>query len=270
MIIDAHTHLEISPDDSHPNLEQRVKDLKRFMKEAGISKAVIITLAPFFKNVLNHTQMLDLISKEKDLYLVGTISITQGKKKDLQELDYLLKQKKIVAIKLYLGYEAFLPMDKKCFPIYDLCEKYDVPVIFHTGDTYRGKIPVKYAHPLNLDELAIKRPNLKIIMAHCGNPWVEDAILVIGRNKNVYGDISGWTWGSFNNRDSKFLRPTFERILGWCGADKILFGTDLCCNHPSVYSSIQKEYVNFVKSFKLSKEEEELIFHKNAQRLFKI
>jgi len=270
MIIDAHIHLEISPESIKKDVPQRIRDLKLFMKQAGISKALIFALAPCFKNILSHTQILSLIEKEEGLYLVGTFSITQGKNKDLQELEHLLKQKKIVGIKLYKGYEAFLPLDKRCLPVYELCEKYDVPVIFHTGDTFGGKVPIVYAHPLNIDELALRRPNLKIILAHCGNPWIEEAMLVINRHKNVYGDISGWTWGGFKSRDAKYLRTTFERLLGWCGAEKLLFGTDWPCNHPSMYSKIIKEYVAFVKSFKLPKEEEELILHKNAERLFKI
>jgi predicted TIM-barrel fold metal-dependent hydrolase len=270
MIIDAHLHLELAPDRERPRIEERVSDLKKFMREAGISKALIFALSPIFDNVWTHKQILTLIEKEKGLHLVGTFSITQGKKRDLQELDFLLKQKKIVAIKLYKGYEAFHPLDKRCLPIYELGEKYDVPIIFHTGDTYGGKVPIGYAHPLNLDELALKRPNLKIVLAHCGNPWIEEAMLVIKRNANVYGDISGWTWGSFHSRDGKFLRDSFERLLGWCGAEKLLFGTDWPCNHPRMYSKIMKEYVAFVKSFKLSKEEEELLFHKNAEKLFKI
>ncbi|MFH0701160.1 MAG: amidohydrolase family protein [Candidatus Woesearchaeota archaeon] len=269
MIIDAHTHIDLFSDE-FISPEQRVNNLKEFMKEAGIDQSLIFCLTPSLPKVLTQDQILNLISGEKNLFIVGTISIIKHTKKDLLRLEEGLKQKKIVAIKLYTGYEAFYPTDKRCEPVYALGEKYDVPVIFHTGDTYQSKVPIKYAHPLNIDELALKRPNLKIILAHCGNPWIEDAILVMGRNKNVYGDISGWTWGSFHSREGKFLRSTFERILGWCGPDKILFGTDWPCNHPSMYSSIHKEYVQFVKSFKLSKEEEEKIFYQNAQRLFKI
>jgi predicted TIM-barrel fold metal-dependent hydrolase len=40
-------------------------------------------------------------------------------------------------------------------PAYQLAQKYDVPVIFHTGDTYSVKAKLKYADPLTIDEVAV-------------------------------------------------------------------------------------------------------------------
>ena len=40
-------------------------------------------------------------------------------------------------MKIYPGYEPFYPNDKKFDPLYDLCEKYDLPLMIHTGEIFK-------------------------------------------------------------------------------------------------------------------------------------
>ena len=52
-------------------------------------------------------------------------------------------------------------------------------------------IKVRFAHPLNIDEIAVENPELTIIMCHLGNPWILDCQEILYKNQNVYADISG-------------------------------------------------------------------------------
>ena len=44
-----------------------------------------------------------------------------------------------------------------------LAAKYDIPVIFHTGDTYSQSAKVKYAHPLFIDDVAVDFPETPLL-----------------------------------------------------------------------------------------------------------
>jgi predicted TIM-barrel fold metal-dependent hydrolase len=46
--------------------------------------------------------------------------------------------------------------------------------MIHCGDTFATNAKLKYAYPLNVDEVATDNPDLKIIICHLGNPWILD------------------------------------------------------------------------------------------------
>lgn len=112
----------------------------------------------------------------------------------MKNTEEALRNGKIVGFKVLSGYSHFYPQDKVYHKFYELAVKYDVPVMFHTGDLNdpEGLTLAKYSHPLHLDEVAVKFRKMKIIIAHLGNPWIRDAAFVINKNPNVYADLSGF------------------------------------------------------------------------------
>jgi hypothetical protein len=97
------------------------------------------------------------------------------------------------------GYPHFGPEDPGYVPYYKLAEKYDLPVIVHTGDNWSTTAKVKYAHPLRMDEVAVDFPHIRFVLAHFGNPWLVDAAEVLFKNvKNVWAHLSGLFVGSTN------------------------------------------------------------------------
>jgi predicted TIM-barrel fold metal-dependent hydrolase len=269
MIIDSHTHLDVYSNKLIP-LKERIGNLKKNLKKNSISKAVVIASLEEDNYHPSMKELVTALENEKDLVLIGTISIDNLSKSKLTELEFFLKNKRIRGVKLYPGYERFYPFDKKCDSVYDLCEKYDVPVIFHTGETLGGGLGMKYAKPEHIDELAVKRPNLKIIIAHLGNPWITDAMVILSRNENVYADISGLVWKSFDSFWKKYYQTEIIKVVKYCLKNKLLFGTDWPCNDPSAYSTFQKDYIKFVNGLKISKKDKEDILSGNAKKLFRI
>ena len=45
-------------------------------------------------------------------------------------------------------------------PVYELAAAYDKPVAVHMGETAGPSAYLKYAHPLTLDEAAVKHPQI--------------------------------------------------------------------------------------------------------------
>lgn len=259
-IIDSHVHVL---EKSIGEFKGSVDDLKNDMKKSGVSKSII--LAGEGPHV-DFKKLIELCEKDERFELVYTVNPNNDLRKEENYAKLLFEKGQIKGLKFLLGYDHVYPDDKKFEPFYKLCEKYDLPVIFHTGDTLAGVVDrpkLKYSHPLNIDSLAVDRPNLKIIIAHIGNPWIIDAAEVIYKNKNVYGDISGFFLNKVDKDYEKWVLGKINEFIVFAGGDKLLFGTDF----PLIGG---KEYIDFTKKLNLDKDDLERLFYKNAEELFKL
>lgn len=227
MIIDAHTHI------GKKTIIASAADLVRSMDKARIDKSLV------FAGRINEQStkiLLDDIDPFKDRLVgigsVSPLSITgpnDPEYKAYYELDALLKADVIKGLKFYIGYEHYYPQDQVIRPFLELLVKYNKPAIFHSGDCFCGVegSKLKYAHPLNFDDLAVDMPELKIIIAHMGYPWVRDAAEVCYKNKNVYADLSGFVYGKFTSKDFFNYRDEVEEFIKIAGGtQKLIFGTD--------------------------------------------
>lgn len=169
----------------------------------------------------------------------------------------------LVGLKIYGGYYHFYLTDKVYAPAFELAAKYNLPVIFHSGDTFSKEALLKYAHPLIGDEAAKMYPDVKIILAHMGNPWIIDGAEVAYRNPNIFVDISGLYVGGNLRRvknDSQIIgyhRLALKLIHNY---DKVLYGSDWPL-------SPMKEYIEFSKAI-IPEEEWEKVFYQNALTVF--
>jgi len=101
--------------------------------------------------------------------------------------------------------------------IYRTCEARGLPVMIHTGTSIFPRARCKYGNPMELDDVAVDFPDLRIIMAHGGRPlYMAEAFFILRRHPNVWMDLSGIP--------PKRLLEYFPR-LGELG-EKLLWGTD--------------------------------------------
>lgn len=76
--------------------------------------------------------------------------------------------------------------------IYRRCEDRGLPVMIHTGTSIFPGARSKWGNPLELDDVAIDFPDLRILMAHGGRPfWMDQAFFILRRHPNVYFEVSG-------------------------------------------------------------------------------
>jgi uncharacterized protein len=198
---------------------------------------------------------------------VGGVEFNTLDVEQINRLCELLQDNKIVGVKFYLGYDNYYPSNEKLFPLYEFCQENNKPVIFHTGALETGdEGQLKYSHPLNIDEVAHLYPNLKIVMAHMGNPWLTDAAAVMSKNDNVYADLSGFFDENepIDPREVEIFLDRLKDVWLFLGNyEKCLFGSDF-----PLYS--QKEYLEAVRRIEMTEEEKELVFWKNANQVFNL
>lgn len=257
MIIDSHTHIGFGG-----LLNIPASKLIFSMKAAHIDRAMVF--AGEINNCPTEKLLAEIKKYKNKLYPVGSISPLSKRRSTFAQVEMWLKNKEIFGLKFYPGYEFFYPDDAALRPYLKLLAKYNRPAIFHSGDTYNkaGGAKLKYAHPLHIDDLAVRLPELKIVIAHLGYPWTIDAAEVVYKNKNVYADCSGFVYGKFSASDTKSFKDIFYDFLRRAdSSEKILFATDWpIVEHAS--------YIALVK--KLSGRDREKIMHKNAVKVFGI
>ncbi len=123
------------------------------------------------------------------------------------------------------------------FPLYEAVRDRMGLAVFHTGflalQSYepggmRGRkifTDITNMRPAALDRLGRAFPDLKILMSHFGNPWWEEALVIVENHANIYTDLSG---GTAFRRPMRMWTDIFapngvldEKVLG-----KLCFGVD--------------------------------------------
>lgn len=132
----------------------------------------------------------------------------------------------LVGIKLAANYQRFDPLSREALALYARAERLELPIIFHTGASPVREAPLKYAHPLVTDEVAIRFPDLKIVMAHVGHPWVRETIVTVRKHPNVYADVSAIYTRQWMVYEAMLMASE------WGVMHKLLFGSDFPLTTP--------------------------------------
>lgn len=74
--------------------------------------------------------------------------------------------------------------DRRLYPIYGHCEDRQVVVILMVGGTAGPDL--SYSDPIRTDRVLADFPNLKVVVAHGGWPWVTEILHIAFRRPNMY------------------------------------------------------------------------------------
>lgn len=265
MIVDCHVHVnQYELTKNIPLLEDRLEMLQTEMTNNNVDYAIILSSYKVNSERPSTEQIIDAIQKYDNLGVAAGFTIDHHTDEDLRNYRQCIKDGKIKAMKIYSGYEHYYPYDQRYQKVYDTCIEFGIPVMFHTGDTYSEKGKLRFARPLNLDDVAVDNPELKIIMCHLGNPWIQDAQEVLYKNKNVYADVSGLVVGSFDHFFEKMMKDKMAELISYAGEPRyLLYGTDWPI-------SSMDSYLNFVAKLSIKKEFRDTFMYKNAKKLFNV
>lgn len=264
MIIDVHTHLNNYDETVTKTVDETRDELLETMERNGVDYALVLSSYKVNSHRPPVSEIIRVTADYDNLGVVAGISFLNYRERDLRELSDYLKDGIVKGLKLYPGYEPFYPYDSRCRVIYDLALEFDVPVMIHTGDTYAKSAKLRYAHPLNVDDVAVDFPELKLVICHLGNPWIRDCMEVVYKNTNAHADISGLVLGGFTSKYEKYMHKQLKEMMLFAGdPNYLLYGTDWPI-------SSMESYTGFMKSLKLSDDLKELIYWKNAAKLFRI
>lgn len=254
-IIDAHVHTDFTGEpEPASGIPETREQLLREMEQAGVVGAVAHTdtTGGGYAELAEHGV----------IHCGGT-----GLPVDVARLDEGLRSGRYRCIKIYLGYVPAYAYDPGYEPAYALAARHDVPVVFHTGDTYASSALLKYAHPLAIDEVAVAHPEVTFVIAHAGYPWIRTAAEIAYKNPNVYIEASAFMLGSARQAGWGWVEKYVVRDIDWIfgyieDPSKMLFGSDW----PLV------EIASYVEAYQraIPREHWQAVFHDNAARVFRL
>jgi len=250
MIVDVHTHTpshrEAVPDDEavvnavwRPDrlvaAATSWADYAAAAEEAGIGVSVVCNIAvrslveltglPGDPNRVNDATA-DFVRADPG-HRIGLLSVHPDAPDALAEIERSVGDLGLRGLKLGPNYQQFDPLGTAASAVYGYAEEHGLPILFHAGASPMRAAPLRYAHPLVFDEIALRFPELRFVIAHLGHPWQADAMVVIRKHPHVYADVS-----------AGFYRPmsfymAMRLATEWGVLHKLLFGSDFPVATPA-------------------------------------
>ena len=157
--------------------------------------------------------------------LIPFASVDPHRENAVEEAQRLIREHAVRGFKFHPNIQAFHPNDRAMYPLYETIAAAGLPALFHTGHSGIGTglpggggIRLKYSNPMDVDDVAVDFPNLKIVLAHPSFPWQDEAISVALHKQQVYIDLSGWS--------PKYFPPQLVQYANTQLRDRVLFGSD--------------------------------------------
>ncbi len=271
--IDVHLHLsrwwkDLPRTGYRPDLDYTPTGLLAEMDRNGIDYGVVIQLfeAPSVREGLEEGWRTRDAGGGR-LLPITTVDPTKGEEEVRVAIALWEEDPTIRGVKLYPGYQKFYPHDRRVEPILEFARRRRLPVLVHQGDTLEPDGLVKYARPIELDEVAVRWRDIPFVLCHLGNPWIDEAAEVVYKNENVYTDTSGLLAHPSAPLFGRMVEQARHRlenaIVGVGRPERFLYGSDWPLEELRVA-------VGLIESLDLPPRDRELILGENARRLYRL
>ncbi len=223
------------------------EDLIRLASHSPVKRFVVNSVAMNAKSV---RKLNEFVASECQLHpeLIGLGTLHPDLEDPDEEIRHILSLG-LRGIKLHPDTQQFDADSDKAMALYAAIEG-RLPLLIHCGD-YRYDT----SHPRRIANILDTFPKLTMIAAHLGGWSIYEQAVPYMKDRNCYLDLSSVM---------PFMEP--EKVLSYIrlyGADRLLFGSDYPMWDPL------KEYQAFL-TLPLTREEQELIFYRNAAKLFSV
>jgi predicted TIM-barrel fold metal-dependent hydrolase len=160
-------------------------------------------------------------------HLIGFGSVNpafRGPSAAADELERAVTELNLTGVKLYPMYQHWAVNDRElAWPVFARAADLGIPVMIHQAGSTRIDARLELGRPAMLDDVGREFRNLRVIIAHCGLPWTDEALFLLTKHPNFYAELS-YLIATLTRRNLfLFLHrcePAFVPL------EKIFFGTD--------------------------------------------
>src|ERR1041384_123453 len=199
MIVDCHTHIWQSPEQlgdgalaelSRPTVVAGQK--MRLLPQADTANHLLASdpadktfVLGFHSNYLGAQIPNDYIAdycREHADRMIGFAGIDPTDTDALDQVTHVTQDLHLRGLCICPAAQDFHPSDTRAMAVYERAAALHLPVIFYPGTHLSPKTKMEYARPFLLDEVARAFPNLKMVVSHLGYPWVDEALVLLGKH----------------------------------------------------------------------------------------
>jgi predicted TIM-barrel fold metal-dependent hydrolase len=236
-----------------------VTDIIKDMDEAKVDKAVIVAMdmtTHYGVKLVTNEDLARLTSAYPDRFIpFAGVDPSMGRVA-VDEFARAVEHLGCRGLKLVPPVQHFDLSDPKHNPLWEAALDLDVPVWTHVAHQLsHPDSDARLGHPMLVEAVALRYPDLKIILGHCGFPWPWEAWSLVVRHTNVYLDVSAYS--------DLYNHLPWDAYSKYGAEDKVLFATD----YPVCGFQQTMDALNEVD---ISPEFREKILGENARRLLEI
>ncbi|MCX6714934.1 MAG: amidohydrolase family protein [Candidatus Uhrbacteria bacterium] len=288
MIVDVHVHTSNHPMVGLHTADASIEAIEREADRFGIAKALVIaTYFPYKGSGVPNQEMLRRIEHRDRFAMIGSLDAMNQFGAGVAELEALAREGMLVGIKLFAGYQMFHVSHPTMFPLYELAERFQLPVTIHGGELHhccsrerRNRRDLKcgnsfcwidrsgaLAEPAVFYHAIHSFPRVNFVIAHLANPFFDQLRHLMIDCPNVYTDTSGQFLSGTDEASSEYKQMIVEELHKFLavpnGMDRMMFGSDF----PIQSFADTIELVNMLG---LSEDAKEKILWQNANRVYRL
>ena len=200
-----------------------VEAMIKEMDEVGVEKILMPSFQQysFMRKVpiINYNpEDIYKLTKQRPGRFYGLYGVNPYKRMEaVRELEKAVKEWGFKGAHIHT-YGFGIPIDAPdYYPIYAKCVELGVPVEMQVGHSAEA-MPSEMGRPIRLDNIALYFPELKIVGAHTGWPWVEELIALAWKHPNVYISTSGHM--------PRYWDKSLINFMSTRGLGKVMWATD--------------------------------------------
>jgi len=245
MIIDIHSHIG-DPWYAYWRKNVQVEDHLASMDKWGIDKRCVSWWQPHNAPDEGNRIIANIIKKYPNRLLGFAVINPRWYRESVDEVIRAKEEFGMVGLKFHPAachYRPDLPLMDR---VMEKAIAIGFPMLFHCGAD-------EYSNPHNLENLASRFPEAKIIMAHMGEEAWFEAIAIAGKYDNIVLDTTG----------SQNWYRILNYALDMVGEERIVFGMDFPAYNPG-------PEISKVRDADITENQKRKIMGENAARILRL
>lgn len=97
----------------------------------------------------------------------------------------------LIGVSICPAGQAMHPCHSRAMALYETCQNRGLPVYVQSAELFRDQAVMAFAKTDHWDEVVRTFPNLRLVIAQIGQPWIEPTLNLLSRHAHLYADVSG-------------------------------------------------------------------------------
>ena len=233
-----------------------ITDILAKMDESSIDKACLVAMdmtSQYGVVMVTNEDVSRLAAAHPDRFIpFASVDPNLGRVA-VDQLEHAVKDLGCHGLKLCPPVQQFDFSSPRFHPLWEKALELDIVVWTHVSHQLAHPFSdARLGHPMLIEPVAIKYPDLRLVLGHCGFPWSWEVWSLAVRHTNVYVDISVYT--------KLYNHFPWDAYSKYGAESKVLFSTD----YPG---HTWKETLDALDSVDISPEFKKKILGHNAKRL---
>ena len=240
MIVDCHTHIWQSPEQlGQLDLGASARMIRRratriagakavwrsvpaadpdhhWAESATVDKSIVLGFkSRYLRAEIPNQYVADYVSRFPQK-LIGFAGVDPTEAGAIDDIHVAKEELRLRGITVSPANQDFHPTDSRAMELYAEAEQLAMPMLVHPSGHFTEQSKLEFGRPYLLDEVARSFPQLRIVIAQIGQPWVDETICMLGKHHNVFADVSGLLsrpWQAYNALVSAYQHGVIEKLL---------------------------------------------------------